>query len=194
MTLMVPAEWSPHRAMWVGFPSHSELWEDNLAPAQAEVADLVRALAGPGEERVRLLVSGETAAKTARTLLDDVRGVEIVNGRFGDIWLRDTGPIFAKTGDGLSAVGFRFNGWGGKYVLEGDDTVAAQIAEASGVPRASPRTRCRRRWRWSPRSARRSSAAWRNSRSPAPATKASTGPRPDTAPAGWRRWPTAAPG
>ncbi len=130
---MVPAEWSPHRAMWVGFPSHPELWEDNLAPAQAEAADLVRALAGPGGEHVRLLVSGEAAAKTAGALLDDVRNVEVVTGRFGDIWLRDTGPIFARTDGGLSAVGFRFNGWGGKYVLEGDDTVAAQIAEASGV-------------------------------------------------------------
>ena len=37
MTLPVPAEWSPHRAMWVGWPSHADLWEDNLEPAQAEV-------------------------------------------------------------------------------------------------------------------------------------------------------------
>ena len=37
MTAPIPAEWSPHRAMWVGWPSHGDLWEDNLAPAQAEV-------------------------------------------------------------------------------------------------------------------------------------------------------------
>ena len=37
----IPAEWSPHRAMWVGWPSHGELWEDNLEPAQAEVEALV---------------------------------------------------------------------------------------------------------------------------------------------------------
>ena len=37
MTLPVPAEWTPHRAMWVGWPSHADLWEDNLEPAQAEV-------------------------------------------------------------------------------------------------------------------------------------------------------------
>ncbi len=29
MTTPVPAEWSPHRAMWVGWPSHGELWEEN---------------------------------------------------------------------------------------------------------------------------------------------------------------------
>jgi len=37
MDLTVPAEWAPHRAMWLGFPSHADLWEEDLAPAQAEV-------------------------------------------------------------------------------------------------------------------------------------------------------------
>jgi agmatine deiminase len=127
MTDPVPAEWSPHRAIWVGFPSHAELWEANLAPAQVEVAALARALAGPGGERVRLLVCGESAATEAARLCGE--GVEIVRGSFGDIWLRDTGPIF--TADGAAA--FRFNGWGGKYVLAGDDAVAGLLAAAGGV-------------------------------------------------------------
>ncbi len=134
MTLTVPAEWSPHRAIWLGFPSHAELWEDNLEPAQGEVADLARALAGPGAERVRLLVCGDAAERAAKDLLSDARGIEIVRGQFGDIWLRDTGPIFLRDGQSAAAAGFRFNGWGGKYVLEGDDTVAEQLSAASGVP------------------------------------------------------------
>ena len=129
MSFTVPAEWSPHRAMWLGFPSHAELWEDDLEPAQAEVAALARALAGPGGERVRLMTGHPDGEAAARKLLGDVAGIEIVPGRFGDIWLRDTGPIFA----GGKAHGFRFNGWGGKYALEHDDTVAAQIAAAAGV-------------------------------------------------------------
>ena len=134
MSRIVPAEWSPHRAMWVGFPSHGELWEENLEPAQQEAADLARALAGPGGERVRLLVHGEEAEGAARALLDDT-SVEIVRGLFGDIWLRDTGPIYVKDGPTqVLATGFRFNGWGGKYVLEGDEEVAEQIAAASGTP------------------------------------------------------------
>jgi len=128
MTAPVPAEWSPHRAIWVGFPSHAELWEHNLAPAQAEVAALARALAGPGGERVRLLVCGEAAAAEAARLCGE--GVEIVSGRFGDVWLRDTGPIF---GQGAAAA-FRFNGWGGKYLLDGDESVTDALAAAAGAP------------------------------------------------------------
>ncbi|MDQ0466507.1 agmatine deiminase [Caulobacter ginsengisoli] len=130
-TPLVPAEWSPHRAMWLGFPSHGELWEDNLEPAQDEVAALARALAGPGGERVRLMVCGDEAEAAARARLDGVAGVEFVRGLFGDIWLRDTGPLF--TADG-TAQAFGFNGWGGKYQLEGDEAVAGQIAAAAGAP------------------------------------------------------------
>jgi agmatine deiminase len=134
MSLTVPAEWSPHRAMWLGFPSHEDLWLEDLPAAQAEVAALAEALAGPGGERVRLMTGTGAGEAAAREMLGGVDGIEIVPGRFGDIWLRDTGPIFARSGATLSARGFRFNGWGGKYELEHDDEVAGQIAEASGVP------------------------------------------------------------
>ena len=115
--------------MWLGFPSHAELWEDDLPAAQAEVAALAQALAGPGGERVRLMTGHPDGEAAARRMLGDAANIEIVPGAFGDIWLRDTGPIFA----GGKAHGFRFNGWGGKYELEHDDTVAAQIAQAAGA-------------------------------------------------------------
>ncbi len=132
---IVPAEWAPHRSIWLGFPSHEELWLEHLGPAQAECAGLARALAGPGRERVRLLVGGDAAEAAARALLGGVAGVELVRGEFGDVWLRDTGPIFHTCGESFRAAAFRFNGWGGKYVLEGDDTVAEQLAAAAGAPR-----------------------------------------------------------
>ncbi|HUO22428.1 MAG TPA: agmatine deiminase family protein [Caulobacteraceae bacterium] len=133
MGVTVPGEWAPHAAMWLGFPSHGDLWEDDLEPAQTEVAALARALSGPGQERVRLLVCGDEAEVRARALLDGAR-VEVVRGLFGDIWLRDTGPIFTLNDIGIGAAAFRFNGWGGKYLLEGDDGVAEQLAAASGAP------------------------------------------------------------
>jgi agmatine deiminase len=114
--------------MWLGFPSHGELWETDLEAAQDEVAALARALAGPGGEQVRLMVHGDEAMAAARARLDGVAGIEFVPGRFGDIWLRDTGPIFTSAD---KAAAFRFNGWGGKYELEHDDEVAEQIGQAT---------------------------------------------------------------
>ena len=51
MTLTVPAEWGPHRAMWLGFPSHAELWQEDLDAAQAEVAALAEDRAKARSER-----------------------------------------------------------------------------------------------------------------------------------------------
>ena len=128
MIAPVPAEWSPHRALWLGFPSHADLWEGNLEPAQHEVAALARALAGPGREQVKLMACGDEAVRAARHHIGGVADIEIFPADFGDVWLRDTGPIFTAPG---SAAGFRFNGWGGKYDLPHDDTVADRLAAAA---------------------------------------------------------------
>src|SRR3546814_12111195 len=53
---------------------------------------------------------------------------------FRSIWLRDTGPICVRGEGGLTAVDFGFNGWGGKYDLPNDDTVAASIARLTPTP------------------------------------------------------------
>ncbi len=130
MNRSVPAEWSPHSAMWVGFPSHAELWKDDLAEARREVATLVHALAGPGRERVKLMTATDEGMAAALDLLGATAGVEIIAGTFGDIWLRDTGPVFMGPD---RAAAFQFNGWGGKYDLPADHAVAEQIAARAGA-------------------------------------------------------------
>ena len=127
----IPAEWAPHRAMWVGWPSHAEYWFEALEQAQDEVEGLVRALAGPGRELVKLMVGKAEVLAEAQARFAGVENVEVVAGEFGDIWLRDTGPIFGA--GSKTAAAFRFNGWGGKYDMPGDDLVAGQIGEHSGV-------------------------------------------------------------
>lgn len=138
MTRIVPAEWEAHTAMWLGFPSHEDLWQEDLIPAQAEVAALARVLAEMGDEHVRLMVMGDAAHRAAHSLLGDVKRVQIVDGRFGDIWFRDTGPIYVADDpddDDLHQplpVSFRNNGWGGKYQLPYDDEVSSQISARDG--------------------------------------------------------------
>ena len=134
--MRAPPEWAPHAAMWTAWPSHADLWEENLAPARAAVGAMARALASG--EPVTVLVANAEAEADARAALQAVPTAYPITLRrqpFGDIWLRDTGAIIlAREAGGRAAAGFRFNGWGGKYLLDGDDGVAAAMSAALDLP------------------------------------------------------------
>ena len=128
-----PAEWAPHAAIWTAWPADEELWLENLAPAQAEVAAMVKALAAPGPDgrpgdRMKVLVHGPTAMLSAEKAIGE--HAELIDASYGDIWLRDTGPIFYSND---RCALFTFNGWGGKYVLDYDDQVGAFVAIEAGA-------------------------------------------------------------
>lgn len=140
-----PAEWEPHEAVWIGWPSDASLWGDDLGQARAEVEDFIRAMlfsdesendtSGPAE-KVRLVARGAeaiAAAEIMRGKFPQADGLSIVEAPIGDVWLRDTGPIFMQAGDDVAASAFRFNGWGGKYQLPEDDRIADIIAEKANV-------------------------------------------------------------
>ena len=125
-------EWSPHEAVWIGFPSHGELWEDDLAPAQAEVAAFAAAIAAEGlGEAVWLVAADDDAAAEARRM---VPSAKVILEPFGDIWLRDTAAIILGSGKDRRGADFAFNGWGGKYDLPGDDTIGRRLAAEAALP------------------------------------------------------------
>ncbi len=128
-TVRQPAEWAHHKAVWIGFPSHAELWEADLERAREEVVAFARAVHADGRgERVLLVCADEEAATAARKMAGTI--AETVVEPFGDIWLRDTGPIVLSDG---TARDFQFNGWGGKYDLEGDDDIGERLARRRGI-------------------------------------------------------------
>lgn len=132
MTLPPLPEWAPHEAVWIGFPSDPELWLGDLKPAELEVAAFAQAVdAGGKGEKVWLVAAHDGAAETARRLAPFAN---VIVEPFGDIWLRDTGPIVLGRGQQRRAQGFGFNGWGGKYDLEGDQDVGQRLAVQAGLP------------------------------------------------------------
>ncbi len=125
-------EWAAHDAVWIGYPSHAELWLEDLDPARDEVVAFARAVHADGRgERVILVAANDDAAADARTRAPFA---EVTVELFGDIWLRDTGPIVG--GDGI-AHAFGFNGWGGKYDLPGDDSIGRRLAAGRGMTLAA---------------------------------------------------------
>lgn len=128
--ISVPAEWAPQKAIWTAWPADAEEWNGDLASPRRDVAALVRALAP--SNHVRLLVAGGEAEASARAALEDA--AELIPARYGDIWLRDTGPIFARTATGPIALRFQTNGWGGKFDLPDDATVGDEIARLARTP------------------------------------------------------------
>ncbi|RZV33367.1 MAG: agmatine deiminase family protein [Sphingomonadaceae bacterium] len=127
MSILMPPEWAPQDWLWIGFPHLAEEWPDSLERAQEQIAAFANAVAESGQE-VRLLVRDEASGARARALVSG--RVRLEQRRFGDIWLRDTGPLVR--GDG-SALRCGFNGWGGKYEMPGDEVIGADLARDAGL-------------------------------------------------------------
>ena len=92
--VLVPAEWAPQKAIWTAWPADPDEWNGDLVSPRHDVAAMVRALSA--SNKVRVLAKGDEAMNSARRDLG--HAAEVVAANYGDIWLRDTGPIFARSG------------------------------------------------------------------------------------------------
>src|SRR3954465_14439124 len=132
MTAPPLPEWAPHEAVWIGFPSDPELWLGDLKPAEREIAAFAEAIHADGEgEQVWLVAAHDGAAESARELAPFA---EVIVEPFGDIWLRDTGPIVLGSGKTRRAQGFGLNGWGGKCAAAGALAVGGRLSRPAGLP------------------------------------------------------------
>jgi len=140
-SIRYPAEWEPHEAVWLAWPAAQGPWEDTpLEAVQAEFRLLCQAIADPDPdsgqprgEKLHILVP-DAAAHTAAVEALAGLGATLHRVPYGDIWLRDTAPIFVQRGDQRAASVFRFNGWGGKFIYPHDDAVSAAVARESRDP------------------------------------------------------------
>ena len=129
--LRMPPEWHPQQWLWVGFPHDPVEWPGFLSRAQEQIAAFASAVADSGQP-VRLVVRDEANAARARSLCSAAVSLEV--RRFGDVWLRDTGPLVVQDSARQVARRFGFNGWGGKYLMDGDQEIGAELAESAGLP------------------------------------------------------------
>jgi len=129
--LQLPPEWHPQDWLWIGFPHDETEWPGFLGAAQEQIADFANAVAESGQA-VRLIVRDAANESRARSLVSGA--VTLERRHYGDVWLRDTGPLVVCGPDRQRvARRFGFNGWGGKYLMDGDQTIGAELARDAGL-------------------------------------------------------------
>jgi agmatine deiminase len=131
----MPAEWTSHAAVWTAWPHDAAQWAEGLEAPRRALMAMCAAIADGGKgERIELLVRDPSDEAAARERLGTAAAhVRFHHGPYGDVWLRDTGPIFVTRPGEVAAARFGFDGWGGKYVMAGDTEVAARVCDWSGI-------------------------------------------------------------
>ncbi|MEV6214012.1 agmatine deiminase family protein [Nocardia sp. NPDC051833] len=127
---MMPDEGHPHERTWMAFGASARIWGRELLPeVQRNLATIATTIAR--FEPVSMLVRpGEM--ELARSLVGGAN-VELIATEIDDLWMRDTGPVFVRSGGTLAGVDFNFNGWGNKQEHRRDAEVAEFVTGRAGV-------------------------------------------------------------
>ena len=127
---VMPAEWEPHAACLMAWPSRADLWGGRLDEAKRDYAAVAEAI-GRFEPVLMVCNPGDEA---------DVKqhcgsGVEVLPFPIDDSWTRDNGPVFVRNAEGeVAAVSFRFNAWGERWhPHDNDAALGARVAAHLGM-------------------------------------------------------------
>jgi agmatine deiminase len=128
----MPAEWEPHAACWMAWPSRP-LWNPLAREVYRAFARLARAIARC--EPVVVTAQPSDVAAAAELCGPAIR--EVVAIPADDLWIRDTGPTFLVNARGeLAGSTWRFNAWGEKQTSYADDAaLGSRVLDGLGVPR-----------------------------------------------------------
>lgn len=134
-TLRLPAEWEPQDAVLIAWPHAGTDWAPRLAQVEATYVALATAITR--FQSLIIVVPDDTVSAQAQLLLSGSSAhmdrVRMVQARYDDTWLRDSGPLTLRDQDGhFELTDFRFTGWGGKFDADQDDALTAALV-AAGV-------------------------------------------------------------
>ncbi|PRH83117.1 agmatine deiminase family protein [Arenimonas caeni] len=140
--LRFPAEWEPQSAVLLAWPHEGTDWADRLAQVEQTYVALVSAITR--FQPALVCVAGPALRERAAARLasagvdpDRVRFIEI---EYDDTWLRDSGPITLREGEGFRLLDFHFTAWGGKFEAGLDDQVVGKL-HAAGLFRGASHRR-----------------------------------------------------
>lgn len=140
--LRFPAEWEPQAAVLLAWPHEGTDWADRLAQVEQTYVALVAAITR--FQPALVCVAGpELRARAAAQLGSagvDLGRVRFFEVAYDDTWLRDSGPITLREGEGFRLLDFHFTAWGGKFEAGLDDQIVGKL-HASGLLRGASHRR-----------------------------------------------------
>jgi agmatine deiminase len=134
---IMPAEWQPHHATWIGWPHNASDWPGKFPVIPWVYGEIVRQIARG--ELVRILVNSAEHERRARRVLTKVGAppeqLDFLRFPTNRGWTRDFGPCFVRRGAGdLAIAKFRFNAWAKYPDWKKDDRVAERAARHLKLP------------------------------------------------------------
>lgn len=138
----MPAEWEPHKAIWLAWPYDEIAFPGRVTKAEDAVVKLIAAICD--SELVELLVLNDEMKQKASAKLQ-ASGVNLGKVSFRIIeylggWMRDCGGLWVKNTSGKQVlINFTFNVWGGKFPdLQIDDKIPPQVGKWLNMPVENP--------------------------------------------------------
>ncbi len=128
----LPPEWAPQSGVMLTWPHAHSDWGPSLPQVEPVFVDIARAIAA----REKVLVAcydldherHVAASLTAAGLAPAQYVLKVA--RSNDTWARDHGPIGVTCSGHTRLLDFGFNGWGGKYPADLDNTLTQRLYQA----------------------------------------------------------------
>ncbi|MFW6157505.1 MAG: agmatine deiminase family protein [Balneolaceae bacterium] len=143
---LLPAEWHPHSATLMHWPSNRETWPAERLPLVEKVyLEIIEVL--HLYEPIHLVVENKGVYDRVMELIEkraiDLNRIIFHIQPINDVWARDCGPIFVRRNQAgneeYAIIDWEYNAWGGKYPpFDSDNRIPEYIASKFGIRRFKP--------------------------------------------------------
>ncbi|KFY65444.1 hypothetical protein V496_02568 [Pseudogymnoascus sp. VKM F-4515 (FW-2607)] len=133
----MPAESAIHERTLMAWPAASSLYHNQLSAARSEVAAIAN-----GISRFEPVTMFASPADTQGLRSQLNANVSIATISVENLWIRDSGPVFAISSEGdIHGLDFSFNHWGGKAPRSEDVALAREVLALANIPRVDAQVR-----------------------------------------------------
>ncbi|WP_270849316.1 agmatine deiminase [Candidatus Collinsella stercoripullorum] len=137
----MPAEFAPQDRVWMGWPHRTDTWARGAKPAQAQYAEIARAIS---RFTPVTMCANQADYANCKAVFEEDENVTVIEMTTDDVWFRDTACTYVINGKGdKRACHWHFNGYGGLidglyFPWDKDASLGLQISQIEQVTRYRP--------------------------------------------------------